>query len=280
MRTTVISCLIALTMTSVVMADLGEGKTAEEIAKELANPNTPLSSLKFRLQYRDYDGDLPSADGQDSFTLMFQPTLPFPSDNGRTLFFRPAIPLLIGQPVYDADSLDFSSANGLGDMVVDLQYGTTTESGFLWSVGATFTMPTSTEDGLGNDRWSLGPGFQLGQVGKKSVLGGFINHQWDVAGSGEKIINLTTAQFFAVYLPGGGWNLGSAPTITYDHETDGWSIPLHFVVGKTVIKKGRPWKFALELNYYVERPDAFAPEWMVSFNIAPVVVNGIAKWFG
>jgi hypothetical protein len=35
----------------------------------------------------------------------------------------------------------------------------------------------------------------------------------------------------------------------------------------------------LDLNYYVERPDAIAPEWMVSFNVAPVVENIFAKWF-
>jgi hypothetical protein len=34
-----------------------------------------------------------------------------------------------------------------------------------------------------------------------------------------------------------------------------------------------------EINYYVEQPDAFGPEWMVSFSIAPVVVNVLADWF-
>ncbi len=46
--------------------------------QKLANPNTPLASLNFKLQYRTYEGDLPNADDQDSTTLLFQPSLPFP----------------------------------------------------------------------------------------------------------------------------------------------------------------------------------------------------------
>ena len=57
-------------------------------------------------------------------------------------------------------------------------------------------------------------------------------------------------------------------------------MPLQLNVGKTVIRNGRPWKLSVELNYYVEKPDAFGPEWMLSLNVAPVVKNGLARWFG
>jgi len=36
------------------------GKSADEIAKELANPNTSLASLTFKNQFRWYTGDLPN----------------------------------------------------------------------------------------------------------------------------------------------------------------------------------------------------------------------------
>ncbi len=93
-----------------------------------------------------------------------------------------------------------------------------------------------------------GPGFQLGKVSKRYVVGGFLNHQWDVGGSGDTDISLTTVQFFGIYLPGGGWNIGSAPILSYDHESEEWTIPVNFAFGKTVIIKGRPWKLALEIN--------------------------------
>jgi len=183
------------------------------------------------------------------------------------------------QPVFVLKELDFDSKFGLGDSTIDLQYGATTESGFLWSIGATATIPTATDDALGGERWGLGPGFQLGQVTKKFVLGGFLNHQWDLGGSGIKDINLTTLQLFAIYLPGGGWSVGSVPIMSYDHVTDQLIIPLNFVVGKTLKINGRPWKFAIEGNYYVERPDLFGTEWMIGFNITPVVENVLATWF-
>jgi hypothetical protein len=46
-----------------------------------------------------------------------------------------------------------------------------------------------------------------------------------------------------------------------------------------MILGGRPWKFALEVNYYVEKPDAIGPEWMVGLNITPVVKNYLADIF-
>ena len=54
-------------------------------------------------------------------------------------------------------------------------------------------------------------------------------------------------------------------------------VPFHLTVGKTFIINGRPWDFSVDLNYYVERPDAIATEWMVGFNVAPVVENVFAK---
>ena len=56
--------------------------SAAETAKELANPNTALASLKFKNIYTTYKGDLPGADSETSFTMLFQPSLPFPLDNG------------------------------------------------------------------------------------------------------------------------------------------------------------------------------------------------------
>ena len=39
--------------------------SADEIAQSLANPNTPLASQTFKIQYRLFEGDLPDADDQD-----------------------------------------------------------------------------------------------------------------------------------------------------------------------------------------------------------------------
>jgi len=253
--------------------------SAEEIAAKLANPNSPMATLNLKLQFRTYDGSLPNADGQNGTTLLFQPSFPFSLDNGDVIFFRPAFPIIFDQPVYNGGSGNFDAEAGLGDIVFDLAYGRTTETGFLWAVGAVSTLPTATNDKLSKNRWTLGPELLLGKITKKNVYIAFPSHQWDVGGSGTADVNLTTLQLIYTHLPGGGWNVGTAPIMTHDHVTNESTIPLNLTFGKTVLWDGRPWKLSMEINYYVDKPDAFGPQWMVGFNIGPVVENVFAKWF-
>lgn len=253
--------------------------SAEEVAKSLANPNTPLASQTFKFQYRLFEGELPDADDQSGTTVLYQPSFPFKLDNGATLFFRPAFPIVMDQPVYNGADNDFDSVSGMGDIGFDLAYGRTTSTGVLWAVGVISTLPTATKDELGPDRWNLGPEFLIGKISKKYVLGALTTYQTDVGGSGDADISLTTVNAFATFLPGGGWNVGSAPIMSYDHENSQWTLPLNLSFGKTVIWKGRPWKLGAEINYFVDQPDAFGPRWMFGINIAPVVENVFARMF-
>ncbi len=251
-------------------------KTVNELAKDLANPNTPLTSLKFKTQLRTYTGSLAYATEQNGSLTLLQPTLPFPFKNGNKLWVRPGITYYFSQPEYNGT--EFISNSGLGDIVFDFQYGGILKSGILWSVGATTTMPTATNSSIGINQWAVGPGFQLGYISKKAVLGWFINYQFGL-GNEPQEFSLTTLQIFAVFLPTGGWNIGSSPIITYNNELESWTIPLNFVIGKTYKINDRPWKFSVEINYYIEQAMPFEPQWMLGINIAPVVENVIANWF-
>jgi hypothetical protein len=254
-----------------------KAKSAEEAARELANPNTPLATLNFKLQFRGFEGSLPDANSQSGTTILFQPSLPFPLDNGDLLLWRPAIPLIVDQPVFNGTGFDGES--GIGDIVFDLAYAPKNESGLLIAYGIIASLPTATDDKLGTDRFTLGPEYLIGKLTPNYVIGAFPNHQWDIGGSGNKSINLTSVQLFGTILPGGGWNYGTSPIITYDWETDQATIPLNFNFGKTIIRGETPWKLSMEFNYYIEQADAFGPEWMIGFNISPVVMNGLVDWF-
>lgn len=253
-------------------------QSAEEVAKSLANPNTPLASLKFKFQYQEFEGDLPGAGTESSTRILFQPSLPFPLANGDKIIFRPAIPILMEQPVFEANAANFDSESGLGDTGYDLIYAQTSESGLLTGLGVVGSVPSATEDTLGNDTWTLGPEIFIGKISKTSVIGIFPTHQWNVGGSENVDVSLSSLQVFGVYLPGGGWNIGSSPTFSYDHERDQATVPVNLNFGKTIISGGRPYKLGVELNYYVEQPDQFGPDWMISFEVAPVVENAIAQW--
>jgi hypothetical protein len=253
--------------------------SVDEIAKELSNPNTSLASLTLKLQYRSFKGDLDDADDQDSTTILFQPALPFKRDDGSKIIFRPAIPFIVDQPLFQGGS-DWDEETGLGDIAFDLAYAFAPEKedpGKLVALGIFSSLPTGDDDlGLG-ETTTLGPEFLYGRISKELIWGLFPNHQWDVGGDID--VNLTTLQVFYFKFAAGGVSYGTSPIMTFDHEEDEWTVPLNLTVSKTVIFAGRPWKIGGEINYYVEQADAFGPEWMVSFNIAPVVVNVMADWF-
>lgn len=253
--------------------------SAAELAAELANPNSPMATMTFKLQFRSFEGTLPNANDQSGTTLLLQPSLPFPLANGDSILWRPALPFLIDQPVFSAGNQDFDEVSGMGNFAFDLAYARTSDAGILTALGVITSFPTATDDRLGSDQYTLGPEFLIGKLTSSYVIGMFPNHQWGFGGSGNVDINLTSIQLFGTYIPGGGWTVGTAPTLTYEHNSDQWTIPINLNVGKTVVMNGRPWKFGAEINYYIETPDAFGPEWMLSFSIAPVVKNGMASWF-
>ena len=253
--------------------------SADEIAASLANPNTPLASLNLKIQYRQFEGDLPGADDETGIGLIFQPGLPFPLEGGAKILFRPAIPIQIDQPVFDAADGEFNSESGIGDIGYDLAYAPKSEAGHMLAYGIVGSIPTATEDSLGSDRWTLGPEFLIGKVTRNYLLGGLLTHQWDIAGSGDADISLSSVNLFYVFLPGGGWNVGTAPVMSYDHENEEATIPINLNAGKTVIWDGRPWKLGAEINYFVDAPDTFAQEWFIGFNISPIVENGLVNWF-
>lgn len=248
--------------------------SAEEVAKQLANPNTPLASLTLKSQWTHWDGDLLGSGGMDSKTFLFQPSFPFPVNGTDSIFLRPAFPYLVDQPVVDSLG-NVTSESGLGDMGLDLAFGRTTKSGLLMVAGIIAGIPIGA-DRLSSDTWTLGPEVFLGKLSSKGVLGIFPNHQWDVSGPRET--SLTSIQPIATYLAGGGWAVGTAGTITHNWESDQWTVPIQLQMSRTVKVGGLPLRIALEANYYVEQADSLGQDWMFGFNLTPVVPNVVAMW--
>lgn len=254
-----------------------EGDSANEVARKLANPNADLAKLTFKNEIFWFDGDIPGAD-RHGYGTLFQPSFPISLDDGYMIFARPAIPIIYDAPVYNNRSGNFQDEAGLGDMGFDLSYGHNSASGIIWSAGVTGTLPTATKSELGNGKLSLGPELFVAKMTQKYIVGFFPSHQWDVAGWGDEPVNQTSIEPIAIYLPGNAWIFGTNPTMTYNWETDQWTVPINAVVAKTVVLGKTPWRFGLEVNYYTERSDAFAPKWMLALNITPVVKNFIADW--
>lgn len=259
-----------------------EEKSADDVARELANPNNSLASLTFKNQFRSYTGDLPGADDRSNYTLLFQPVFPFtlkPTASGGSanLFLRPAIPLLVNQPTFDAGTTSFEGVSALGDIGFDIGYGVTEKSGLLWAFGVVGTIPTASDSAVGGDQLRLGPELLFAKFHKWGLYGFFPSHQWDIGGMPYGF-STSQAQLFLTFLPGGAWNVGTTPILSYDWKSKESTVPLNVTVGKTIMAGKLPLKLQLEVNYYVEQPDAFGPQWMIGFNVTPVVRNVIDSW--
>lgn len=261
-------------------------KSADDIAKELTNPNNDLAKLTFKNQYRFYTGDLPGADKQDNYTLLFQPVFPFSlgeTDSGdkEVMFVRPAIPFVFDQPVPDFGDggLEWDGVSGMGDIGFDVAYGQTSKTGWIWAAGMVGTLPTATNSDIAGKQLRLGPEALLAHINEWGLLGAFPSHQWDVTGWGDdNYYSTSSLQLFAVHTAGDGWTYGTEPIMNYNWVTSEWTVPANLYVSKTVIISKTPWKFELDLNYYVDQPDAFGPEWMIGFNFTPVIPNFVENW--
>ncbi|MFV8460852.1 hypothetical protein ACNO7T_06855 [Vibrio campbellii] len=267
-----------LLTSTVAIANEESNQTAEQAAKELANPNTAYASLNLKLQYSGgYDG------GGDSFATVLQPTLPFPMENGDKIIFRPAISYV--QNDFNVDtptSSQHMDQSGVSDISFDLAYAPKMEGGTIAAFGVFASLPTGSSE-LTADQFAVGPEFMYGKVSADRVVGVFPSHLYGVSGNGadksDTRINKTSTQLFWVELLEGGWTVGSAPTLSYDWNKDQVEIPLNFSVSKTTVFNGRPWKFGIEANYYIEKDEKTRPDFMLSFNISPVVENKLASLF-
>ncbi|MBW2388308.1 MAG: hypothetical protein JRG89_07700 [Deltaproteobacteria bacterium] len=253
-------------------------KSAAEIAQELSNPTTAVASITSNLNFTEFDGDLPGADGQRGWSYLLQPSIPFPQGNGKNVLFRPAITIFGKQPVPDGGG-GYKDRFELGDIGFDLAYGGVFGNlgklgGLLLLGGMVGSIPTATDDSVGTDQWHLGPEALVGMIGKWGVAGVLVSHQWGLENDDDLRTNITGGQYFvAIPILDKTWQLFTSPTFSYNHELDGekWTLPVGGGLSKTTIIDGRVWKFSFQYWNYVKSRDDFGPEHLIRFTIAPVI---------
>jgi hypothetical protein len=276
---------------SFALAQQGE-LSANDAAKELANPAGSLANLANNFTYRQFKGELPGAGSQTSLSYTFQPVLPFPvGDQGRNIIVRPAFSVTFDQPVFDSTEGTFQSlSTNLNDITFDLVYAGTNmvgdQKGYLWGAGLAGTLPVATDSALGGEQWRFGPEIFGGVIRKWGVFGALVNNQWNLGGgdggpdSNDQPYSTTMAQYFYGITLGDGWQILSAPVITYDWKADSGealSLPIGTGIAKTLKISGTTWRFQAEVWYYVEQPDSFGNDWMVSFDVRPVIKNPLVR---
>jgi hypothetical protein len=249
--------------------------SAQDIAAELADPNSAMGRLTFIFDYTTFGGDLRNAHNQEALRLSFQPGIPYPLSDTVNFFLRPLIPLILHQDVPNREGGFDSKEFELGDISFDAAVGKSFENGMVLMGGLVGTLPTATDDELGLEQWLLGPELIVATVGKWGVTGLIASHQWDVAGDDDRrSTSVSGGQYFITINLGDAWQFTSSPTWSYDHNADSddaLTLPVAAGFTKTVKIDGRAWKFGLQYWHYLQSPDTFGPDYQIRFSVTPVV---------
>ena len=256
------------------------------IGAKLSDPTSDVWALQFNFQGPQFfDGDLNDGSPEVGGNVIFQPILPFPlygtGVNQWKLITRPIIPIIFSQPIPTGTFDDFNHVGGLGDIEIPLLINLPTRIAGHWIIGAgpVFEFPTSTNDALGAQQYSVGPAVVFGYKTKKWTAVLFPNYFFGVGDrSDRKATTPTTSKLSLLYaftynLPN-AWQVGLNPTISYNNNASSgnkWDVPVGLFAAK-MIKLGRmPFKIQAGLEYSVVSPDSFGKRASFRFVLTPVI---------
>jgi hypothetical protein len=216
-----------------------------DLAKQLSNPVAALISVPF--QY-NWDTNIGPADADRSL-LNIQPVIPFSLGEDWNLISRTIAPII------DAESAvaGGEDRSGLGDISQSLFFSpkAPTERGWIWGVGPVFLLPTSSDDGLGTEKWSAGPTAVVLKQANGWTYGLLGNHLWSFAGEDSRAeVNATFLQPFLSYTTKSSTTFTLNTESTYDWDAEQWTVPVNASVrdGKPV---GEIRQSAGELRYWL-----------------------------
>ena len=251
--------------------DLSKDELAK-INRELDNPLAKYWSLVFQENYSINRGN--AVDGNvTSNTFFFQPALPIPFGKNKVFTARPVFPI-VTQPEFSADATGGKKITGFGDIQMAAIFGPGNAKGLVWGVGATFVIPTATNNNLGQGKYQAGPTIMLFHLGEKWNKGFFMQHWWSYAGDETRAdVSITDFQY-VIRKNFNGWSLGMGPTIRVDWSKD-WDNAVTFPIGlgytRTVRMGNTPVKIRIEPQYSIIRPDEYGNVWNIRIQIAPVI---------
>ena len=141
----------------------------DELLKKAQNPVGDVINVP--LQFNFNQGVGPKDDTQ--MILNIQPVIPTRVNDKLNLISRTIFPV-IDQPA-PVDKF------GLGDIQYQGYFTPASPGGLIWGVGPVISFPTATDDLLGSEKWSIGPGLVLVKLTGPWVLGGVVNNIWSFA---------------------------------------------------------------------------------------------------
>jgi hypothetical protein len=228
-------------------------------ADALAQANNPLANFTAFNVHDYYIGDLTDV-GEDANQAWARFAKPFTIGESSWIM-RASLPL----NTYPVPP-QLSHRTGIGDMNVFAAYLIDTGNPTLaFGIGPQITTPTASEDALGSGQWSGGlvntlfsfasPVFQYGYL---------LSWQASFAGDDDRSdVNVGGFQPFLFYQLGGGLYLRSSAVMTYNFESDTYSVPIGLGIGKVFQSEKVVFNLFAEPQLSLADKGPGWPEWQV-----------------
>jgi hypothetical protein len=248
-----------------------DNTSLSEVNKQLSNPISSIWALQ--LQQNTYWLNRPK---RNVLNLQFQPVLPLSLTSDWNLITRPVFQVLNSTP-YLNESGNLHRVTGFGDTILAAMLSASPKLAGPWllAAGPSFIFPSSSNSRLGQNKWQIGPAGVLGYVGGKWLAGVFPQQWFSVGGPGPQTVSQMNVQYFFVYLPGGGWGIGTTPNILVNwyapNSDDMLTFPIGLNISKVLKIGPLPVKFIVQPQYMPVHPDRFGQKWDLQFAITPVI---------
>lgn len=244
-----------LALTTLAAGPAAAQKSAEELAKELANPVAALISVPFQF---NYDREIGPVDDGERLLVNFQPVVPIGLNQDWNIISRTILPFVWQNDVAPGAG----SQSGIGDVVQSLFFSpkAPTAGGWIWGAGPVFLLPTGSDDLLTADKWGAGPTAVVLRQQGPWTYGGLANHIWSFAGNDARAdVSTTFLQPFVSYTTPAAWTFALNTESTYDWQAEKWSVPINANVSKVTKIGSQLVSLGAGLRYWVDSP-ASGPE--------------------
>jgi hypothetical protein len=255
----------------------GESQDLQEINRKLSNPVSDVWALFTEFDLFFSGGNVNMGSDEVGGRMVLQPIMPIPlygeGKDEWKLITRPTLPILFSQPVPTGFE-QFTHLGGLGDLQLPTLVAPPTGK-LIFALGPDWLFPTATSTEFGRQQWGVGPSGGLGYVTKEFTAVVLPQYYFGIGGWGDKpnANYMSLLYAFLYHLPG-GWDIGTNPTINYDHAASSgnqWNVPVGLFIGKMVKIGKTPVKFQLGIEYSVVSENDFGQRAQIKLNIIPVI---------